>query len=94
MADETTGEGYTRNFDRRLDRMNDFLQSLTDSMLLQHRLATERHELVMEEIAAQRGEISELLALQREHRIDIMALFELSKRARETKSEPNKPPGA
>ncbi len=83
MADTPNGDGDAYNFDRRMDRINDTIVSLTESMVMMrdfmldsHKLATARHEQVMEEIR-------ELLGLQREHRIDIMALFEVSRRTKE-----------
>lgn len=42
-------------------------------MLESHKLSTLRHEQAMDEIR-------ELITLQREHRIDIMALFESRKK--------------
>ncbi len=85
----TNGDGSAFNFDRKLDRINDTLASLTAAMEIQREqmspqrqladhpfsLSEKRHDLVMEEIR-------ELLALQREQRIDIMALFEGNKQIR------------
>ena len=83
MAEITNGDGSPHSFDRKLDRINDTLASLTASLVAQrelsqhhHELAERRHELVM-------LEIRELLELQREQRIDIMALFQASKETRE-----------
>jgi hypothetical protein len=91
MADLINGDGAPHSFDRQLDRINDTLANLTAVMAVQrelaghhHALAEKRHELVMEEIR-------ELLILQREHRIDIMALFLASKETRE-RSERLEPP--
>lgn len=83
MADTPNGDGYGYNFDRRLDRINDTIVSLVSSltqmrefMQESHKLATARHDQTMEEIR-------ELITLQREHRIDIMALFEVNKQTRQ-----------
>lgn len=61
-----TGENENR---LRLDRMNDVIQSMIALTLEQGKMNDRRHEQVMEEI-------QDLITLQREHRIDIMALFE------------------
>ncbi len=75
-GDKPNGDGYARSFERRLDRMNDTIQALTDSILVALKIATERHKLVMEEING-------LIELQREHPVDIMALFASSKQMQE-----------
>jgi len=83
MADITNGDGSPFSFDRKLDRINDSLANLTaglnamrETLLLEMQTSKARHELVMEEI---RG----LMDLQKEHRIDIMALFESARKTRE-----------
>jgi hypothetical protein len=83
MGDVTNGDGSAFHFDRKLDRVNDTLAGLMAAVEIQRKqmslqreladhqfsLSEKRHELAMEEIR-------ELLALQREQRIDVMALFE------------------
>jgi hypothetical protein len=96
LPDTPNGDGYAHNFNARMDRMNDFLQSMTESFLEHHRVAMEeikamreanreQHTLTMDEMREQHtqtmDEIRELLTLQREHRVDIMALFEFNKDA-------------
>jgi len=75
MSDLTNGDGSAFSFDRKLDRLSDSLANLTASMQLQRELADhqfalseKRHEFAMEELR-------EMRELQREMRIDIMALF-------------------
>ncbi len=89
MPDITNGDGSAFHFDRKLDRINDTLAGLTTSMVVQREqltlqreladhqfaLSEKRHELVMEELR-------EMRELQREQRIDIMALFEGNKHLR------------
>jgi hypothetical protein len=72
---------------RRLDDMNDVIQSMITLTLEQGKIYDRLHEQAMAEIREQRAEIQELITLQREHRIDIMALFEGNKTLRETFAE-------
>ncbi len=81
--DTPNGDGYAYNFDRRLDRINDAIQSLLDAYVEDRRLfhdtmveMNKRHIETMEEIR-------ELILLQREQRIDIMALFSSTRENRE-----------
>ncbi len=67
--DTPNGDGYVYNFDRRLDRINDAIQSLLDAYVEDRRLfhdtmveMNKRHIETMEEIR-------ELILLQREQRI-------------------------
>lgn len=90
MSDTPNGDGYAHNFDRRLDRINDTITSLTAAMgemqrsmfqhhkqmLEQHRLFIEQHQLFMDEMR-------ELRDMQQAQHIDIMALFELNKRTKQ-----------
>jgi hypothetical protein len=55
---------------RRLDQMEDLIQSMITLILEQGKLYDRQHAQTMEEIR-------ELLNLQKEQRIDIMALFQL-----------------
>jgi hypothetical protein len=74
-TDTPNGDGQTYSFERRMDRMEAFLQSLLAAEEHYHALLKERHELVMKQIAATHEEIRDLIILQKEQRIDIMALF-------------------
>ncbi len=60
---------------RRLDQMEDIIQSMITLTLEQGKLSTLRHEQTLEEIR-------ELINLQKEQRIDIMALFHSQKQFR------------
>jgi hypothetical protein len=55
---------------RRLDQMEDLIQSMITLILEQGKLYDRQHAQTMEEIR-------KLLNLQKEHPIDIMALFQL-----------------
>jgi hypothetical protein len=70
MADN--GHNYPHSFEQRMDRMEAFLQSMVDAFQKQH-------EQTMEVIHGQHESIRELIDLQKEHRIDIMALFSSQK---------------
>lgn len=86
MSDLNGGTG--ENEDRlRLDRMNDVIQSMITLVLEQGKMYDRQHEQVMAEIREQRGEIQDLITLQKEHRIDIMALFEGHKEFRAANKE-------
>ena len=61
---------------RRLDQMEDVIQSMITLTLEQGKLSTLRHEQTLEEIR-------ELINLQKEQRIDIMALFQIQKKGAE-----------
>jgi hypothetical protein len=68
--------GTSENENRkRLDQMEDVIQSMITLTLEQGKLSTLRHQETMEEIR-------ELLNLQKEQRIDIMALFQAQKNLR------------
>jgi hypothetical protein len=75
MPDTPNGDGHAYSFDRRMDRMEAFLESLVDAMGEYHRLTTARHDQIMQEITASHEEVRDLIVLQKEHRYDIMALF-------------------
>jgi hypothetical protein len=62
---------------RRLDQMEDVIQSMITLTLEQGKLSTLRHDQTLEEIR-------ELINLQKEQRIDIMALFHSQKNLRGT----------
>ena len=66
---------------RRLDQMEDGIQSMITLTLEQGKMYDRRHEQTMAEIREQRAEIQELIVLQKEHRIDIMALFQSRKKS-------------
>ncbi len=59
--------------------MEDVIQSMITLTLEQSKLNTLRHEQTL-------AEIRELIELQKEQRIDIMALFQLQKKGAEPKS--------
>ncbi len=82
MAETTNGDGSAFNFDRKLDRINDTLASMAVMMIDFMRniqsyveLTKQQHEMVMDEIHG-------LIELQKEQRIDIMALFESQRQVR------------
>jgi hypothetical protein len=77
MSELNGGEGDNR---RRLDQMEDVIQSMIALVLEQGKLYDRQHQQAMEEISEVRGSIRELLELQKEHRVDIMALFQTRKR--------------
>lgn len=58
-----------------MDRMEAFLQSMVTAMQEYFRLSTIQHEQTADEIR-------DLIVLQKEHRIDIMALFQVNKEQR------------
>ncbi len=64
---------------RRLDQMQSLVQSMITLVLEQGKMYDRQHEHVMAEIREQRAEIQDLILLQREHRIDVMALFQAQK---------------
>jgi replicative DNA helicase len=72
-----TGENENR---RRLDQMNDVIQNIIALTLEQGKMNDRRHEQTMEELR-------ELMFLQKEQRIDIMALFQGNKGLREAMEE-------
>ena len=86
-SDTPNGDGYAYNFDKRLDAMRDVLQTLGDVMLHNHQQIMEQQRGMLDIIRESRGEIRDLLELQREHRIDIMALFMISKETRKRLEE-------
>jgi len=75
MSDRNGGTSENENR-QRLDQMQNVVQSM---ITLAHEHG-KLHEQILAEIREQRGEIQDLIALQKEHRIDIMALFELQKK--------------
>lgn len=83
-------EDFHANSMRRLDRMEAVIHSMIDAMQEQSKVWTKQHEENMAEIRESRAEIQELITLQKEHRIDIMALFEGSKGIREQSANVDK----
>lgn len=69
------GGSEQRNFER-LNRMEDVIQSMI-----------EHSKSMLDVIQAQQSEIQDLIVLQKEMRIDIMALFEGNKLTRESNKE-------
>lgn len=69
-------EDFHSNSMRRMDRLEGVIHSMLDLIQVKAEADTKRHEQVMQEISASREEVRDLIALQREHRIDIMALFQ------------------
>jgi hypothetical protein len=65
---------------RRLDQMEDVIQNMITLTLEQGKMYDRQHEQTMAEIREQRAEIQDLIMLQKEHRIDIMALFQAQKK--------------
>ncbi len=86
MSDLNGGTGENENR-LRLDRMNDVIQSMITLTLEQGKLYDRQHEQTMAEIREQRAEIQDLIMLQKEHRIDIMALFEGQKSLQQSMEE-------
>jgi len=80
MSERYGGTGENEN-SKRLDRMEDVIQRMIALVLEQAKMSDRRHEQAMAEIREQRAEIQDLVALQREHRVDIMALFQAQKRS-------------
>lgn len=84
--DAPNGDGYAYNFDKRLDKMKDIIVTMIDLVHVQHKAFME--ELQQNRSDARQlhldimAEMRELLELQREHRIDIMALFQVGKEHR------------
>jgi hypothetical protein len=70
---------------RRLDQMEDVIQSMITLTLEQGKMYDRQHEQMMTEIREQRAEIQDLIVLQKEHRIDIMALFQGQKNLKDSK---------
>ena len=79
VSERNGGTGENEN-QRRLDQMADVIQSMITLTLEQGKMNTLRHEQIMEEIR-------DLITLQKEQRIDIMALFEGNKTLRQTMEE-------
>jgi len=63
--------------------MRDVINSMLDLTQKQSEAWTKRHNEIMTEIHATHEEIRDLIILQKEHRIDIMALFQSQKNLRE-----------
>jgi hypothetical protein len=76
MADTPNGDGYTYNWERRMDRMEAAHLAVMEELRTMRDMWREQHIQYMEEIR-------ELINLQKEHRIDIMALFEVNKQTRQ-----------
>ncbi len=72
--EERSGTGENENR-RRLDQMEEVIQSMIALMLEQGKLSTPRHERTLEEIR-------ELTNLQKERHIDVMALFQSQRNLR------------
>jgi replicative DNA helicase len=68
--------GQENQNSRRLDQMQDVIQSMITLVHEQSKAWSQAHQEVM-------AEIRELITLQKEHRIDIMALFQANKEFRE-----------
>ena len=79
MSERNGGTGENENR-LRLDQMNDVIQSMITLTLEQSKMNTLRHEQIMEEIR-------DLFTLQKEQRVDILALFEGNKGLREAMEE-------
>lgn len=86
MSDQNGGTNENENR-KRLDHMEDVIQSMITLTLEQGKMYDKRHEQTMAEIREQRAEIQDLITLQKEHRIDIMALFQSQKNLREGKGQ-------
>jgi hypothetical protein len=86
MSERNGGMGENENR-QRLDQMNDVIQSMITLVLEQGKMFDRRHEQTMAEIKEQRAEIQDLITLQKEQRIDIMALFEGNKNLRTAMEE-------
>ncbi len=71
---------------RRLDQMEDVIQSRITLTLEQGKMYDRQHEQMLTEIRERRAEIQDLIVLQKEHRIDIMALFQFQKNLKRTES--------
>ena len=81
--DTPNGDGYAYKFDRRLERINDAIQSLSGAYVKDRRLVRDTMvEMHSRHIETMEG-IRELLLLQREQRIDIMALFSSTRENRD-----------
>jgi phage/plasmid primase-like uncharacterized protein len=78
MSDRNGGTSENENR-RRLDQIEDVIQSMITLTLEQGKMYDRQHEQTLAEIREQRAEIQDLIALQKEHRIDIMALFQSQK---------------
>lgn len=98
-SDTPNGDGYANNIDRRLDRMSDVITGMIDAMQITHKAVMEElaeyrsiQRNMLEIISESRGEIQDLLLLQREHRIDIMAPFMASKETRARLEAKDRPP--
>jgi hypothetical protein len=74
MSERNGGTNESENR-RRLDQIEDVIQSMITLVLEQGKVYDRQHEHAIAEIREQRAEIQDLIALQKEHPIDIMALF-------------------
>jgi hypothetical protein len=86
MSERNGGTGENENR-QRLDQMSDVIQGMITLVLEQGKMFDHRHEQTMAEIKEQRAEIQDLITLQKEQRIDIMALFEGNKNLRAAMEE-------
>lgn len=86
MAEANGSTGETQN-NRRLDKMQDVIQSMITLVHEESKLSTQRHtetiRVIHEAHALFMEEVRELIILQKEHRIDIMALFHSQKNVKE-----------
>lgn len=74
--------GQSNNDNRhRLDQIQNLIQSMITSAQEQGKMYDRQHEQMMAEIREQRAEIQDLIVLQKEHRIDIMALFQSQRKS-------------
>ena len=82
----SNGQDFPHNFDARMTRMEAHLAALVDAMQTYHEKSMEEMRVMRETYREQHtqflDEVRELLALQKEHRIDIMALFQVGKEHR------------
>ncbi|MBV9034172.1 MAG: hypothetical protein JO182_06730 [Acidobacteriaceae bacterium] len=86
MTEGNGSTGETQN-SRRLDKMQDVIQSMITLVHEESKLSAQRHtetiRVIREAHALFMEEVRELIILQKEHRIDIMALFHSQKNVKE-----------
>ena len=82
----SNGQDFPHGFDARMSRMEAHLAALVDALQTYHERTMEEMRVMRETYREQHRdfleEVRELLALQKEHRIDIMALFQVGKEHR------------
>jgi hypothetical protein len=83
MSELNGGAGENES-GQRLDRMNAVIQSRITLVVEQGKMYDRRYEQTMTELAKQHAEIQDLITLQKEYRVDIMALFEGNKNLRDS----------